>query len=60
MSDIDQHLPHITVKHNGEIHVLNVRVLRAIRDGHYLGDAVNVSRVLAVAVLDHIEMGIDK
>ena len=57
MSDIDQHLPHITVKHNGEIHVLNVRTLRAIRDGQYLGDAVNVSRVLAVALLEVIDNG---
>ena len=57
MRDIDNQLPAIVIEHDNKVHVINARVLRAIRDGQYLGDAVEMSQVLAVAVLNQIEVG---
>jgi len=57
MDKITDRLPRIIVQHEDSVHVLDARTLRAVRDGQYLGDAVEMSQVLAVAILERLNGG---
>ena len=57
MSEIG--LPAIVIydEQRKELHEMDTRVLRSVRDGKYLGDGEHMLRILAIYAIDRAENG---